>query len=260
MRGSIIQGETRGQVVVQVVEHKTRKVYAQDFYNGMKESERPCVSSLLKGKLGSQKITLDALHLIPETVKQIEKQKGVFLVGIKENQKELLEEVQFITTNQKSISELIQSQKEHGRIDSRTYTAYNANDGCFEQRWDAANFQTVIRVERKSYNCKNKKQSVETSYYISNQKIKPVKNDVELFEAIRGHWNVETNNYIRDVTFKEDDLITKEPLIAMSMATCRTVLLNLIYQLNLKNIRAKLEEFADNFQILVHWLAQIKFL
>ena len=63
-----------------------------------------------------------------------------------------------------------------------------------------------------------------------------------------------------DVTFKEDDLRTKEPLIAMSMATCRTVLLNLIYQLNLKNIRAKLEEFADNFQILVHWLAQIKFL
>lgn len=260
LRGSITKGETRGQAVVQVVEHKTRKVYAQDFYNGMKESERPCVCSLLKGNLRSQKITLDALHLIPETVKQIEQQNGIFLIGIKENQKELLEETQFITTRQKPIAELQKTEKEHGRIDSRTYAAYTLNNACFEQRWDEANFQTIIKVERESYNCKKKTQSAETSYYISNQKIKPIKNDFELFNAVREHWNVETNNHIRDVTFKEDNLKTKEPLIARNIATCRTILLNLIYQLNPKNIRAQLEEFADNFQILLQWLTQIKFL
>ena len=29
------------------------------------------------------------------------------------------------------------------------------------------------------------------------------------FQAIRGHWGVEVNNHIRDVTLKEDKLITK---------------------------------------------------
>ena len=197
MRGSILKGDTRGEAVVQVVEHQNRKVRAEGFYNGMKESERPCVSGLLKGELGSQKITLDALHLIPETVKQIEQQNGIFLIGIKENQKELLEEVQSITAIQKPrIIKNDELEKGHGRIDTRIYTGFAINNACFDKRWDAANFQTIIKVERKSYHCKKKTESSEISYYISNQKINPFNTDFELFDAIRGHWNVETNNYI----------------------------------------------------------------
>ncbi len=44
------------------------------------------------------------------------------------------------------------------------------------------------------------------------------------------------------------------------LRTCRTVLLNLLYQLKPKKMKAKIEEFADNFQILLQWLTQINFL
>ena len=44
------------------------------------------------------------------------------------------------------------------------------------------------------------------------------------------------------------------------MATCRTGLLNLLYQLNLKNIKAKLDEFADNLQTHLEWLTKCSFL
>jgi len=260
LRGSILKGDTRGEAVVQVVGHKNRMVYKQGFYNGKKESERPCVSGLLEGELGSQKITLDALHLIPETVKQIEKQKGVFLIGVKENQQELLEEIKMIATHDTPMKQHSDSEKSNGRIDTRTYTGFVLNNPYLDQRWQLANFQTVIKVERHSYNCKSKTESNETSYYISNQKINQDTTDNELFHAIRGHWNVETNNHIRDVTFKEDNLKTKYPAMARNMATCRTGLLNLLYQLKPKNIKAKLEEFADNFQNLLLWLNQCNFL
>lgn len=261
LRGSILKGDTRGEAVVQVVEHQNRKVRAEGFYNGMKESERSCVSSLLKAELGSQKITLDALHLIPETVKQIEQQKGFFVIGIKENQKELLEEVQSITSIQKpTIIKNDEPEKRHGRIDTRIYTGFALNNAYFDKRWDTANFQTIIKVERNSYHCKKKTESSEISYYISNQKIKPFNTDFELFDAIRGHWNVETNNYIRDVVLREDQLKTKEPLIARNIASCRTIMLNLLYQLKPKNMKAKLEEFADDLKILLQWLTEINFL
>jgi len=235
-------------------------VYKQGFYNGKKESERPCVSGLLDGKFGGQKITLDALHLIPETVKQIEKQNGIFLIGIKENQQELLEEIKMISADDKPIKQHSDSEKSNGRIDTRTYTGFALNNAYLDKRWQDANFQTVIKVERQSYNCKSKTESNETSYYISNQKLKQGITDDELFHAIREHWNVETNNYIRDVTFREDDLKTKYPTMARNMATCRTGLLNLLYQLKPKNIKAKLEEFADNFQNLLQWLNICNFL
>lgn len=260
LRGSILKGDTRGQAVVQVVGHKNRMVYKQGFYNGKKESERPCVSGLLDGEFGSQKITLDALHLIPETVKQIEKQKGVFLIGVKENQQELLEEIRMIAADDKPVKQHSDSEKSNGRIDTRTYTGITLNNPYLDKRWLPANFQTVIKVERHSYNCKSKTESNETSYYISNQKLEQHTTDDELFHAIREHWNVETNNHIRDVTFREDDLKTKYQSMARNMATCRTALLNLLYQLKPKNIKAQLEEFADNFQNLLQWLKQCNFL
>ncbi len=32
----------------------------------------------------------------------------------------------------------------------------------------------------------------------------------ELAQAIRGHWQVETNNHIRDVSFREDEMRSKK--------------------------------------------------
>lgn len=63
---------------------------SQTYYNGSKESERPAVLKLLNDtKLCGQKVTLDALHLTPKATKAIDMAKGVYLIGLKSNQKHL---------------------------------------------------------------------------------------------------------------------------------------------------------------------------
>ena len=57
--------------------------------------------------------------------------------------------------------------------------------------------------------------SRERSYYVSNIELEGPQSktltdvEEELFTAIREHWHVESNNYIRDMTFKEDYVKTK---------------------------------------------------
>lgn len=64
LRGSIEKGKKRGEALVQLVDQENRQVLGQSYYNGEKESEKPCLSNLLEARQATgQKISLDALHL-----------------------------------------------------------------------------------------------------------------------------------------------------------------------------------------------------
>lgn len=241
------------------VAHEDRAVYGQAFYNGQKESERPCIRQLLENGLCGQKISLDALHLVPETVGKIAGNGGTYLVGLKENQQELHGDMAELCQRARPVGELVEIEKSHGRIDKRTYKGYDIADEFFDQRWKEAGFQALVQVKRSSLQCRTNTESQEVALYISNAKIKNGQ-DHELFKAARGHWNVETNNHIRDVTFREDDLRTKEPAISRAMACCRTFALNLLNKLKPKNMKEKLEYFADNFKDLIEWMVKMKVL
>ena len=84
LRGSIAKGDTRGEAVVQVVDHAERSVAAQAFYNGRKESEKPTLRTLLaQNKLLDQCISMDALHLAPATLSPIAQAGGLVLGSFK---------------------------------------------------------------------------------------------------------------------------------------------------------------------------------
>jgi predicted transposase YbfD/YdcC len=71
----------------------------------------------------------------------------------------------------------------------------------------------LIVVERETFEIAKQKTSFETSYYVSNSELETeCINSLaeELAQAIRYHWGVESNNWIRDVTFNEDCIKTKE--------------------------------------------------
>lgn len=258
--GSIQKGDKRGDALVQAVEHKDRITYGENFYNGKKESEIPCVRDLLKAGFADQKISLDALHLNPETTQLIQENQGSYLIGIKENQSELLEELISLTNLIKpNNTQDDEAEKGHGRVDKRIYKSININDVSFDSRWKNSGFQTLVWVERSSYNCKTKLETQEISYYISNLKRE---NEIgnELFEAVRNHWKIETNNYIRDVSLNEDKLRTKLTKVSKILACCRTVVVNFLSKEKLENIKAQLELFADDFQVLIKWMKKMKFL
>lgn len=259
LRGSILKGDKRGDAIVQFVSHQTRDVFSQAFYNGTKESEIPCIRQLLEGDLGSQNITLDALHLNPETTSIIDRKGGCYLIGLKENQKELYDDMEKLSQTKPPISRQQDEEKGHGRVSKWEYKSYAIGSEYFDERWNKSNFQTLVKVDRTSYDCKTKKESKEASYYVSNF-ITLTENKDVLFHAVRNHWKVETNNYVRDVTFKEDKLKTKETLISKTLACGRTFAINILNKKKPINMRAQLESFADDFQKLMGWLAEMKVL
>lgn len=257
LRGSIELGNKRGEVLVQVVRHEDRAVVCQAHYNGRKESERSCLRSLLnQSGLENKNVTMDALHLCPLTTNPIEKASGTFLIGIKENQKELLQDMEQATNYLPIKKQGRTIDKGHGRVEVRNYFQYDVSQEYFDSRWNDSKFQTLIKVERTRLTTKTGKQSIETAYYISNGDSKRE----DYFKAIRQHWSVEVVNHVRDVTFQEDALKTKLKPVTKMMAGLRTLAIKLLDFEKPKNMIAQLELFQDNFQVLMASLNAFRFL
>ena len=50
------------------------------------------------------------------------------------------------------------------------------------------------------------KQTQAVAYYITNQEVRAEAAQAELFTAIREHWGCEADNWLRDVTWQEDQV------------------------------------------------------
>jgi predicted transposase YbfD/YdcC len=207
MCGSIETGNKRGEAIVQAVWHEDLAVVSQDYYSGEKESEVSVVRKLLEENgLATQKISLDALHCKPRTLEIISGKGGKYLVGLKENQKELKRQISLAMKNQSCLKQIKTLEKGHGRIESRIYGFYDVLEIEKDERWQTSQIKTAIWVKRERTEIKTNKISVEESFYVSNE----VGNYEELAQAVRRHWSVETNNQIRDVSLKEDKLRSKK--------------------------------------------------
>ena len=207
IRGSIETGARRGEAIVQAVRHECGEPAAQAYYSGEKESEVPTVRGLLaRSGLGAQKLSLDALHCKPQTLELIVNGGGRYLIGLKDNQKELKKQVVQAVQTQAWLFESESFEKEHGRLEFRRYEFYDLLEMEKQERWQGLELRTGIKVRRTREELKSGKSSVEESYYLSNE----IGNYEELATAIRQHWRVEANNHLRDVTLKEDNLRSKK--------------------------------------------------
>lgn len=211
LRGSIEKGDKRGEVCVQIVSHEDRAVIGQAFYNGAKESEKPCLQQLVQQTgVQSEQITADALHLCPAMTQAIEQAGGIFVIGLKDNQKDLLEDMIDHTDAFAPKAEHRTVDKGHGRLEIRNYACFDVSGDYFEARWDKTCFRSLISVRRTRTVLKTNESSEEISYYLSNGKSE---NAAEYFLAVRNHWSIEVNNHYRDVSLKEDQLRTKKSLL-----------------------------------------------
>ena len=207
LRGSIETGARRGEALVQVVSHAQQESLAQDYYTGTKESEVPVARDLLASSgVVAEKVSLDALHCKPDTLKPIAQAGGKYLVGLKENQKELKREMEQVAARQACLLRQAEVEKGHGRLESREYEFYDVLELAKAERWSWCQLRALIKVKRERLLLKSDKRSVEESFYVTNE----VGNYEELCRAVRGHWAVETNNHIRDVSLREDSLRSKK--------------------------------------------------
>lgn len=262
LRGTLSAGDK--QSLVLAITHETREVVAQARQLGAKSSEIPVVRTLLQTTgLEKQKVSLDAHHCNPKTTAQIHQANGVFLTQVKENQAVLLQQCQTLAESQPVLAEVVEHEKAHGRITTRRARLFSMAQMTPAPRWKRSGLSACVVVERETIEVITQKTTHDTSYYISNQAIlatDPYATATELAKAVRQHWSVESNNWIRDVTFNEDKIKTKIGSQAQIMARLRSFAIALLQKAPVKNFQAAIEKFADSAYELELMLRQVKFL
>ena len=264
MRGTILSGDTRGEAIVQAVHQESKIAYCQGYYNGSKESEKGVVTELLRQTgLAKQGITLDALHFSPITLSCIAQLGGHYVVGLKENQEEIYKDMQQLFNLKNVDYQYFNKEKGHGRIETRQYSIMDVRKEYFDKRWRFAQLSTVIQAKRTRTELKTGKYSDETSYYMSNCIIANTDQAKQIYGRIRNHWAIETNNHIRDVrdvTLKEDALQTIFKTVAQPISLMRTLIINVLKKEKIKNVAKILDDFADDFNLLIQFFKNVKIL
>lgn len=262
LRGTLDAGDK--QNIVLAIDHPTREVVAQARQSGDKSSEIPVVRELLKDSgLEKQKVSLDAHHFNPITTAQIHQADGIYLTQVKENQAIFLKQCKSLPIQSKPLAETISHEKAHGRVTTRRAQLFSLDSLSLDSRWQSSGLSALIVMERETVEVAKQKTTFDTSYYVSNSAIESSSIQAlteELAGAIRFHWGVESNNWIRDVTFNEDHIKTKAGNQAQIMALLRGLAIELIRKTSPKNFQAAIEDLSDSIANLESMLRQVKFL
>ena len=262
MRGTVKSGDT--QAVVPGVTHDSRKVIAHGRLDGNKSSEIPVVRDVLECTgLERQKVSLDAHHCNPLTTAQVHRNGGSYLVQVKGNQRILQKQCCSSESSGEVLGENIEYDKANGRATARHTSVFSMKSLKFDKRWRDSGIKCLTVVKRESLEISTEKATSETSCYISNIPVdKSCGQQVadETARAVRGHWAVEADNYIRDKTFKEDDIKTKYGNQAQITGRLRGLAMAIIRGTGTNNFQEMIEEFTDSPESLKAVLKQAKFL
>ena len=96
--------------------------------------------------------------------------------------------------------------------------------------------------------CKGK-EAKETAYFISSLSSKT---DAKIFnEGIRGHWNIESFHYIKDVVFGEDKSKVKTKNSPCNYSIIRNLVINIFRKNNLHKMQETIEKCANNVPFMM---------
>ncbi len=251
--------------IVTVVAHDTQEILFQRKLSGSKDSEISVVRELLtETGLDKGKITLDAHHLNPTTLSQIHQSGGIYLTQVKNNQPRMLDKLKSIEADGIPNGVCKGVDKGHGRIEKREGRFFSLQSEAFDSRWKESGLNVLIVMDRITTDIKKGRITSERSYYISNErggvagKIGEGQKK-ELFNAIRNHWKVESNNHIRDVTFREDAVKTRNQNQGQVMSLLRTVAIKLIRKTGTDNFKEIIDSFKDSKKNLKKFLKNLNF-
>jgi predicted transposase YbfD/YdcC len=269
LRGTITDNDNahENEQITIAIGHKSQQIFFQRKMSGAKSSEVAEVRKLLEETgLKRAKVTLDPLHANPTTLETINQSGGKYIVQIKKNQPTLFEMFGDMAQEEKAIDSIKTVEKSRGRLEEREGRFFSLKDVEFDARWSQSDFQTLIAVDRTTEKIKKEEITRERSYYISNVELEGHQSktltdvEEELFTAIREHWHVESNNYIRDMTFKEDYVKTKNKNQGQILSLLRTVAIKIIRKTNSKNFKEVIDSFCDSQDVLASVLLKFNFL
>lgn len=172
------------------------------------------------------------------------------VVQVKENQKNLLREVEDSCNYFESESHDETVEKSRNRIEQRTVDVFDISTGLIESQGFKDYVARAVRVKRSTDIFDHKQNAwanrAETAYYLTTH----VYDARKANQIIRKHWHSENrNHYVRDVSLGEDSSrIRTNPGI---FARLRSFVLNILRFNQIKNISAALFNNALDFDSLV---------
>src|SRR6266404_2375554 len=181
------------------------------------------------GQLEGALVTIDAMGTQVEIADKIIAHKADYLLPLKGNQPTLEAEVieYFRTAPQDELVTKQTTEKNHGRIETRSFVASSTVDWILPDRSYPGQprfkgIKTIVKVLNQTEYAD--RCTFDTRYYICSAPL-----DIErLAAASRGHWGVESFHWLLDVEFKDDLSRYRAGHGATNMAIVRRFALNLV--------------------------------
>ncbi len=180
-------------------------------------------------------VTIDAMGCQTKIAKKIKSKKANYILAVKENQKELSEQVEktFKIAEPASIDTDIDAG--HGRVETRKCTVVD-DLRFFDVQKEWTGLKTIIKIESEQYIKSHKKTQKETRFYISDLPA----DAASINKKIRNHWSVENNlHWMLDVVFGEDASRKRKGNSAKNFNLISKIALSLITQEKTKGTSKK---------------------
>jgi len=170
-------------------------------------------------------VSIDAMGCQREIAEKIRSKKADYLLAVKGNQGNLLEEIEDYFNNAeclKNCNVATRLDKGHGRIETRTcYTTDDIDWLDQKSAWKDLRSIVMIVSKRKIKGI----ETIEKRFFIASLDADAGK----ILLASRAHWGIENSlHWVLDVVFSEDDRIIWNNNIAQNESIVRRIALNLL--------------------------------
>ena len=188
-----------------------------------KSNEITAVPKLLEMlALPGMVVTADAMHCQRRLSQQVLDQGADYVLALKGNQGSLNDDVRlFLDDSATAVAEASQTNKGHGRIETRT-ASISSDVAWLQERHQWPGLAAVGKITASRQ--EGGHSSVESRYYLLSQAFPP-----ERFNQIaRAHWGIENQlHWVLDVVFNEDQSRNRKDNCPDNLALLRKLALNL---------------------------------
>ena len=170
-------------------------------------------------------VTIDAMGCQQGIASKIIEQQADYILAVKENQKQLYQDIQDEFKFGENIQTHLHQDLDHGRIETRKCSVLT-NFQFIEQDSPWEGLKSIIKIESKrEFKNTNKPIETATRYYISS-----LMGGAEKFQKnIRLHWTIENKlHWVLDVAFSEDASRKRAGNAAQNFSVLSKIALNLL--------------------------------
>lgn len=170
-------------------------------------------------------VTIDAMGCQQEIARKIIEKEANYILAVKENQKQLHQDIVDEFRFGKNIQFDISEDLDHGRIETRRCSVIT-DFKFIENTQEWAGIKSIIKIESiREFKNSDKPTETATRYYISSLLTKAI----ELQRAIRLHWGIENKlHWVLDVAFSEDASRKRAGNASQNFSILSKIALNLL--------------------------------